>query len=158
MKQTSHHRDTEALRTEKKMPFLCASVSLWLMQSVFSRVLSPWATRCRPFRGLNLYGSVFPQPVKPASIKACPHSAFWPVTRWQPSDSKRSTKFRVTDYSIRHRRWQCCLLPTAYCPLFNACLSARMNSGLVPQQPPRKFAPAASKAGAWRVKASGAVW
>jgi hypothetical protein len=31
MKQTSHHRDTEALRTEKKGPYLCASVSLWLM-------------------------------------------------------------------------------------------------------------------------------
>jgi hypothetical protein len=37
MKQTSHHRDTEAPRTEKKEPFLCASVSLWLMQSIFSQ-------------------------------------------------------------------------------------------------------------------------
>jgi hypothetical protein len=35
MKQTSHHGDTEALRTEKKGPFLCVSVSLWLMQSIF---------------------------------------------------------------------------------------------------------------------------
>lgn len=29
IKQTFHHRDTEALRIEKKGPFLCASVSLW---------------------------------------------------------------------------------------------------------------------------------
>ena len=41
MKQTSHHRDTEAPRTEKKEPFLCASVSLWLMQSIFSQLLLP---------------------------------------------------------------------------------------------------------------------
>ena len=31
---------TEALRTEKKGPFLCASMSPWLMQSNFSRLLS----------------------------------------------------------------------------------------------------------------------
>jgi hypothetical protein len=41
MNQTSHHRDTEALRTEKKGPFLCASVSLWLMQSIFSHLHWP---------------------------------------------------------------------------------------------------------------------
>jgi hypothetical protein len=41
MKQTSHHRDIEAPRTEKKGPFLCASASLWLMQSIFSPLPSP---------------------------------------------------------------------------------------------------------------------
>jgi hypothetical protein len=43
MKQTSHHRDTEALRNEKKGPYLCASVSLWFMQSISSQLLTRWA-------------------------------------------------------------------------------------------------------------------
>jgi hypothetical protein len=41
MKQTSHRRDTEVLRTQTKRPFLCASMSLWLMQSIFSQLRTP---------------------------------------------------------------------------------------------------------------------
>src|ERR1039458_1509540 len=50
-----------------------------------------------------------------------------------------------------------CLLLSAYCLLLITTANARTNSGLVPQHPPRKFAPAASNAGACLVKASGAV-
>jgi len=65
MKQTSHHRDTEALRTEKKGTFLCASVSLWLMQSIFHAFFVMSANHaesrawpyCRLFRTLSLSGS-----------------------------------------------------------------------------------------------------
>ena len=45
------------------------------------------------------------------------HTAYWPVTSRQHADSKRSMKLLVTDYSIRPRRWQCCLLPTAFWPV-----------------------------------------
>jgi hypothetical protein len=51
LKQTSRHRDTEALRTEKKGPYLCASVSLWSMQSMFSHLLASWATSFARFAG-----------------------------------------------------------------------------------------------------------
>ena len=42
MEQTSQHRDTEAQRTDKNGASLCASVPLWLMQSIFSHPLTRW--------------------------------------------------------------------------------------------------------------------
>ena len=42
MEQTSHHRDTEAQREAPFLSVLCASVSLRLMQSIFSHPLTRW--------------------------------------------------------------------------------------------------------------------
>ena len=48
-------------------------------------------------------------------MASSPLTAYWPETSRQHADSKRSMKLRVTGYSIRPRRWQCCLLaPDAY--------------------------------------------
>jgi hypothetical protein len=38
-------------RTEKKGAFLCASVSLWLMQSIFSQLRQPWVQKALWFAG-----------------------------------------------------------------------------------------------------------
>ena len=62
MEQTSNHRDTEAQRTEKKGAFLCASVSLWLMQSIFSQLCQPWV--CEP--------SFIPVPSPARAGEGCP--------------------------------------------------------------------------------------